>query len=617
MKLTRLKLHHFRGIKDASINVGSISAFVGENNAGKSSALRALNTFFHPNDELKNFLSLSHLYHKNSTAKISLTFSRDGSDVSQSFLKYFDKRDQVHIRACFKKGNKSIQHVIFKNKKWEELPATLFSELKSKIDFLFIPPNRDHSTIMATEQAVLNRIVKEVSGKHTAKVDRLTPLVKAAAEKIEESVFAKISKEIRKLYFLDRDLDFVIGFPDQIDYRHVLQNFRLEIVDNGMRFNPEDCGSGIQSLTLIALYRYLARLRGTRYILAVEEPESNLHPHAQREIVDSLRSSVTTNNGEGIQVLLTTHSTVIVDELRHDEIVLCRRRPDAARGFHIDLTQVEPNFWQKNGLTDFKASGFFKLRNSEFFFSRHVIVCEGPSDTAVIDCLADKHNIDLNRHGVSKILCGGIGSLHYPVVLLKELDIPFTALVDKDFFFAYKQNDRLEFSRDSKGFPIYENDSFKTKYSNVIAKLVPKKEHEKIRKLLKSNHSSAMGALENFGIICFRWNLETDLMSSGVAANLMFDSLKLIDDERITKFALEKREKEIGKAEHLVKVVSQLEKSNLPNSYKRVQRMLVGIQKGILEQQRAIVSASKIAPIQETEEEPAEDFDDFDTEDFL
>lgn len=592
MKLTCLKLHHFRGIKNASITVGSIAAFVGENNSGKSSALRALNAFFHPNDELKHFESLSHLYSNNSTAKISLTFSKDGSEVSPSFQRYFDKRGLVQIRASYKKGFKTIQYHILKNQKWEELPSSLFNELKSRIDFLFIPPNRDHSTILLTEHAILKKIVKEVITKHTAKVDRLSTHVKAAATKIEDSVFKKISKEIRGLYFLERDLDFSIRFPDDLDYRHVLHNFGLEIIDNDMRFSPEDCGSGIQSLTLIALYRYLARLRGTRYILAVEEPESNLHPHAQREIVDSLRSSVTTSNGEGVQVLLSTHSTVIVDELKHEEIILCRRRPDS-RGFRIELNQVGSNFWQKNGLNEYQANNFFRLRNSDFFFSRHVIICEGTTDSATIDCLAKRSDIELNRYGVSKVLCGGIGSLHYPVVLLKELDIPFTAIVDKDLFFAYKNNDRLDESRNSIGFPSYAYESFKTKYINTINSLIPKREHEKLRKLLKANHSSAMAMLENFGVICFRWNLETDLMSSNVTANLMFDSLKLSGSDRTKQFALENREKEIKKAEHIVRVTEQLNTTNLPNSYKRIQRMLVGIKKGILEQQRAIAKASK------------------------
>jgi len=370
MKLIRIKLHHFRGIKDASITLSNLAAFVGENNAGKSSAFRALNAFFHPQEEFQHFSSSSHLYSPNSTSKIVLTFAKENvSTFSQSFTTLFDNKGQIHIQASYKRGDRAVGYKVLKNKKWDDFNSILFSELKSKIDFLFIPPVRDHSTILSTENAILKKIVREFLKKHTAKTDRVSPFTKDATEKFENTVFKKISKEIRRLYFLDRQIEFGISFPEDLDYKHILHNFRLEIIDQGLRFQPEDCGSGIQSLTLIALYRYLARLKGTRYILAIEEPESNLHPQAQREIVESLRTSVTTSGNEGIQVLLTTHSTVIVDALAHEEIVLCRRKPNEIRGFNIELTQVSPNFWERNNLKEFKGRAFFSLPNSEIFFS--------------------------------------------------------------------------------------------------------------------------------------------------------------------------------------------------------------------------------------------------------
>jgi AAA15 family ATPase/GTPase len=42
MKLTKLAIQNFRSCKTVEINVGSMHAIVGANNAGKSTLLRAL-----------------------------------------------------------------------------------------------------------------------------------------------------------------------------------------------------------------------------------------------------------------------------------------------------------------------------------------------------------------------------------------------------------------------------------------------------------------------------------------------------------------------------------------------------------------------------------------------
>lgn len=46
MHISKISVHNFRSINDAEMPVGKITALVGENNAGKSSLLRALNAFF-------------------------------------------------------------------------------------------------------------------------------------------------------------------------------------------------------------------------------------------------------------------------------------------------------------------------------------------------------------------------------------------------------------------------------------------------------------------------------------------------------------------------------------------------------------------------------------------
>lgn len=88
--------------------------------------------------------------------------------------------------------------------------------------------------------------------------------------------------------------------------------------------NPEETqslpvseyGSGIKSLTVIALHRMLAQLGNTSIVLGIEEPETNLHPQAQRMLINSLKTGRQTCE---TQAIFATHST-IVDALDHDDI---------------------------------------------------------------------------------------------------------------------------------------------------------------------------------------------------------------------------------------------------------------------------------------------------------
>lgn len=54
MRIRSINIKRFRSIKEASFEMKDITAIVGENNAGKTGVLRALNSVFNF-DEEKNF----------------------------------------------------------------------------------------------------------------------------------------------------------------------------------------------------------------------------------------------------------------------------------------------------------------------------------------------------------------------------------------------------------------------------------------------------------------------------------------------------------------------------------------------------------------------------------
>jgi putative ATP-dependent endonuclease of the OLD family len=54
MRLTHLRIRNFRSCRDVVLELGGLHAFVGANNSGKSSVLRALDFLFNPSSRSLN-----------------------------------------------------------------------------------------------------------------------------------------------------------------------------------------------------------------------------------------------------------------------------------------------------------------------------------------------------------------------------------------------------------------------------------------------------------------------------------------------------------------------------------------------------------------------------------
>ena len=96
----------------------------------------------------------------------------------------------------------------------------------------------------------------------------------------------------------------------------------------------------------------------------MREPEVNLHPQAQKELIHSLIEEINSND---VQILFTTHSTVIVDQMEHSDIILIRKVTDVKRKFKSTIKQLSQTFWSDYNLNELKYNKFHRFKNSEFF----------------------------------------------------------------------------------------------------------------------------------------------------------------------------------------------------------------------------------------------------------
>jgi putative ATP-dependent endonuclease of the OLD family len=123
-------------------------------------------------------------------------------------------------------------------------------------------------------------------------------------------------------------------------------------------------GAGTRSLALLAMLTLIMRRRG-RGILALEEPETFLFPHAQRRVIDECLDLAD-------QVFVTTHSPYVLERLPAESVVRIER---AAEG------EVK---WRSIATTDVKQLNLYSKRLRQVFceaiLGRGVVIVEGDSD---------------------------------------------------------------------------------------------------------------------------------------------------------------------------------------------------------------------------------------------
>lgn len=559
MKITKLTVEKFRAVRQSEIELSQETALVGQNSAGKSSLLRALNAFFNFSEEKSAFLEGRHAFQKTTTAVITVDFSN--VPAACDLPRVSTGGDAIRARLKYRKSD---TWQIFDNGSWVTAPSEMHRKLAEHIRYVYVPMRRDHEVSGWSDKGLLKSVVEAWLEHHTKNRDTISPKVTELSSAIQQKAFKGLSKQIRNVTPLNGKFSFALEYDPSPNYSLLLRDLVLRVTEGNTTVDLQDCGSGTQSMTAFGLYSYLAELQGSTYVLGIEEPEQNLHPHAQRELLQNLRSLP-------LQVLFTTHSTVMVDELDHEEVVLCRRTSSATRGIEVTTTQIKSAFWAGQGFDRERYYLFHRQRNSDFFFASHVVLVESPIDGEVIKYILSQEGIDQSAFAVSVYSVGGVKSLPYAYKLLRELGMNFSVVVDKDYFMPYLYDERKA-SLNPGGFPKYRKE---LKADSLLDVMLP--DPAKRADLLDkfhSNHSRAMEILDEIGVYCFRWAMEVDLVASNTAETLLYKHLNVPPADQNTVELLSNRGNSLKKLETVLSVLRQLPKKNYPHSYARIRKSL-------------------------------------------
>ena len=434
MKLSDFLFVNYRSITTAlKIKTNNMTVLVGKNNEGKSNILRALTLAMdimkiYSKDPrslqiavrpyLKNHYSWEKDYpislqekNPNGWSSIDLNFELDEQDILA-----IRSMTGIRLSGCIpvrvstngaaakidipKRGTAAFADADNKKK--------IIEYVCFKIDFNFIPAVR-------TEYDAL-RVVDSLIEKSLETLDTNPDYINAMnkIEELQQGILDGISNQI--IEPLQEFLPTVrnVQIHIQNERRRIAMRRNTEIIiDDGTPTPIQQKGDGIKSLTALAILNIPARVDRVS-VVAIEEPESHLHPESARQLYDTIMSLSQTH-----QIVLTTHSPLFVNRTNLKENIIVNDGKATPVKKIKEIRDVLGIHISDN------------LTNAE-----HALIVEGEDDKIALEKLLPSMSTKIKRaiqNGTFIIdYIGGAGNLPYKLSFYRNLQCKYHVLLDND-----------------------------------------------------------------------------------------------------------------------------------------------------------------------------------------
>lgn len=209
-------------------------------------------------------------------------------------------------------------------------------------------------------------------------------------------------------------------FGKEVSGKLIPAQDKLHYEIGGRRYPFHFIGGGYQNWLSLVWYLVNERLINKGSIVLIEEPERHLHPRLAKRVFRFIRSQCTS-----IQIFLTTHSTVFMDQCNNEEIWQMSEVKGATVSSRIE------------GVENLREVAFLLgIAPSDVMMANNILFVEGPTDALVIRSWAKLMGIPLDYPRVKIIPLRGAGKGRYHLGVWTEAavaaEIPLFVLLDGD-----------------------------------------------------------------------------------------------------------------------------------------------------------------------------------------
>ena len=454
MNIVSVRVHNFRGFRDAEFSVGKYNLLVGANNSGKTTIIDAIRSFYGGEQGYR-------------------------FDEDEDFNRDAEAEEESWIDIEFQKGTKRVRYRRY-NKSLEQSRSGLYEISKkdgqvlvgavSKIKqreinggalgkLIYIPAVSvpDDATKLSGPSALKDIVANIVgdcfdNGAGYTKLRRSLSTVfkEIKNEKTGEGLSLQNAAETISQQISDWGVsfEFDVEQPSVDDFVKSMISWKIVDLATRQTCDLNRCGSGFQRMFIYELIKAAVEFDvhdrkssgKVSKIVLFEEPETFLHSDQQDELARGLKDLA---RRDGYQVFCTTHSPHFLCRSLDNVPSIARVACDGGgrKVFNISQDRYQkiledarntPSHKQPDVMmAEIKYSLLLNPNRANAFFADHVLLVEGTSEEALINILVDEKKIRLPK---GCVVLESMGKFNMPrfMMLLSDLGVRHSVLLDRD-----------------------------------------------------------------------------------------------------------------------------------------------------------------------------------------
>ena len=448
-----LRINGFRGIENLEITLPKVTVLFGQNNAGKTSIIKALQLVL---GDYGRYLSSEDFFINSEddqqidkiTVDIRIipidengrvdAFEDDWVNVFEDTIQPdLEGKDYVALRAIAKRhetlqGKYIIERAYltewntFDN--WLDSDTQKLNKKLEEITFIPIDAQRDIHSEIKEKYSFIGRVLSNINYTSSEIIEleeKIAEINQNAVDKSSNLTYLKNHLDKLSETTLGHGKTEIMPFPKKI--RDLSKNFSLHFGDNAnSSFSMEYHGMGTRSwASMLTVKAFTEMLRDSfeneskafYSLIAAEEPEAHLHPNAQRTLYNQLASMED-------QIIVSTHSPYLISMADFSQL-----RSLYKQGANVYTHQLDKHL-ERNEKYELKR-GMIRT-NSELFFSKVILLAEGITEEQVLPALFKSYfKKDCSSLGIN---CVGVNGKNYApyIKLAVSFGVPVCIISDND-----------------------------------------------------------------------------------------------------------------------------------------------------------------------------------------